>query len=783
MKVKLLYLLIFAFAKAYTSQAQVYSDKVNAPLNPLGMYGGLYENQLLKGNVYYADFKWYDKNKQLIGERALPSEWNSKSTNDKYIKTKNGLIVEYGSPKSQIIYEYDAKKRIVSEKYSNNTYTYSYDIQGRIVKKENFLNGKTISITTFKYTTQGDLLTVSAEETIASTVYKLAYTYKNGLNLSFTNDGKTTNYTYTFDNIGNWVTKTFIGTSGKEITEVREIIYWSDIEPILNGTSLDWKSVSSLTRQSVYFPYPYLKGKVIEKGILTVRGISNDGIFYTPVGNKYFFSSGAYSNDNTNTGKGQAQLISEGNEAIFQEKDSKALLIDYGKVVSGLHNRLGNDYYIADTVNKIHYIAKNFNQSKNSFTPVKKYYGDLAFYGVDRETNKYFIFYKGSTVNYSEATLATTDSGETVLIYENKPVFILTGYNTAPHRELLPTRPYNGENLKESEEAFKFAFNPDLPLYIKKETATSSSFYQQDKGIVFPTVWGRAAKQEDFVMNYGDNSYVVLDYDNVKVGDKKLAIKITSSSPIIAHYLDGTLAYFYSNSLALKTNERINSTISDNKMLVYFPKWNKSALLDFKKASAPNYVGVDLIESNDFLKITDTGAIALYTNGKFIPFEDYKFYIDDAGNAHIYMNEKPLLYLAGFDSKAKPSIQVLEKHSGQTYVKAATSGNVNSSLSANAKKVLAAHKSANAFQETKTILQEMDNAHKAKGMTDTLRAEMFAILFKELYPVDKEVAFQVSMRMPREINVLQFIQALPSEQRDFVKARARQTISSVSTKQ
>lgn len=65
MKVKLLLLLIFAFAKANNAQAQVFIDKVNAPMNPEGPYWEKLAARDLKGDVYSVDFKEYSRNGRL----------------------------------------------------------------------------------------------------------------------------------------------------------------------------------------------------------------------------------------------------------------------------------------------------------------------------------------------------------------------------------------------------------------------------------------------------------------------------------------------------------------------------------------------------------------------------------------------------------------------------------------------------------------------------------------------------------------------------------------------
>jgi hypothetical protein len=783
--IKLLFF-IFAFAKANTIQAQVFMDRINAPENPMGVYEGTYAAKNLKGNVYYADFMWYDKNKKQIGENAIPEEWDPKNRSPYYVKTENGLIVEQGKLKDTIYYTYDAKKRLLSEKGTYWNYEFQYDAMGRVIQKIAVNKDKVSIITTTSYKKIGDELQVKREVLENGTSRIVDLVYKNGLVVFFESQNNKSTKSYDFDAYGNYVKTTNIDANGKVYIQPREIIYWHEVNEILTNKKLDWESSRVIDKTPIYSPYVQIKGRRIKYGISPAYLLNYDAAYYLDAGKTYLRAVKAYTTDRSNTGKGTARILTQGHEALFQYKDKLMVLLDRGDVVKNAsHNRLGDDYYVVDTVSQIHYLIKDYQKSKDSFTPAIKKTGNHSFYGRNLEKKTVSIFLNGKTPDYRYVDFSNTVKGEKVMNYYGKPILVLTGYEKEIGDQIFEARPYAGEQINEGAAPVENLPEHDsnIALFVRRKNGSEYNTVQNNQLVQQPLYFEMTAKGDNLLIGYDQDIYALYGFREMKDGIDHPTTKISEVMDIVVEYIDGQVSYFYLDGIGLKQDKGyVSSTILEGKMLVYFPQLKKSAIVDKVKPVGVFYVAAGTTANNDLLKITETGAIPPFVNGKFLSQSDYKFYKDAAGNAHIYINEKPVYYLAGFDSKPKPSIQPLEKHTGQTYVREQTDASskpntsTTTSLSQKASAFLIACKATDGKEKMKQILADMDKSLIDRGMSEMLRAEMFAILFKELYTVDKEAAFQVTMRMPREIKVHQFMSSVTLEQRDFLKTRARKMI-------
>ncbi len=788
-------LVCFAFAKAYTVQAQVFIDKVNAPLNPVGPYAHELAAINVNGSVYAVEYARYERDGKLKYAASSYSLQEAIKNKWAYTEMKNGLItVEKPSfSENPTYFEYNANKCLIREKNQFWTYTYTYDSKKRLIEKKSIrLDGtKPNEASSYSYNQIGDVLHIVT--TIKDSKERnsiLKQQFKNGLEISRQwNDEKLITRSYIFDSKGNWIEEETINPGHASEPRTRELVYYNDIDAIIRNKKLDWEKYPAVKGADIFFPFVKTSNQYMTKHMNPGRAIGNGALYYLDLGSRYYYNDGAFASYSDKGTKGMAVEVSAGSESLFQYKDNLVLLVDGNKTPKNLkHINFGDDYYLSDTINAIHYLVKNYKNSSNTFTPAKKYEGEIAFYGKNSAKSTVVIIKNGKILDYSKiGAFQYTQNDEPVVIYDGKPILVLKGYHNLPDDQLHTASPYKNEALKKASaqaDKGREQFKDNLPLYVKPITNEEFLFIQNQKIITSATLLDTDVTKEDLFIFYDKHFYVVYNYKTAPLEQPVLAQKIGTSVDFIAHYKDGLTAYYYyyEGKILYPDKDYISKTIATDKRLVYLPKLGKSVIVDNKISKEIKYKTFTPVGKNDYLKITDTGSIVPYTNGNYIPNTDYKFYVDKAGNAHIYVHDKPAFYLSNYDKLPRPSIQTLEKHTGQTYVEDGTTNNStttsNASLSQNAQRLISAQKDTDAKSKTKTILKEMDDALIAKGMAATLRVDMFASLFKEVYPVDKEAAYQIALHMPRSIDVGAFLALLTAEQKAFVKTRSRQTISS-----
>ncbi len=275
-------LVCFAFAKAYTAQAQLHDWK-NAPLNPMSEYARNHvsSNAGIKGQVATVSNKWYDDKGFEIKENVFEDVNDAAKYQGVYYVMDNGNIIRkqsyYRGKATIAFYTYDKNGRVLTSKENDRSSVVTYDAKGRVIKQVD-------TSPTFEYTTNYTYKNSGKDLIINEKMYnkdkvlvnEFTYTYRDGL-LVKRQEGniETKVYTYEYDKQGSWIKRLANGS----VDTVRVIIYKDQIQNLSDATLV--------IKQGSYSPVvvamlgnlevPFLKGK-----------LKQFTYFYNPIDKQYY---------------------------------------------------------------------------------------------------------------------------------------------------------------------------------------------------------------------------------------------------------------------------------------------------------------------------------------------------------------------------------------------------------------------------------------------------------------------------------------------------------------
>lgn len=448
-------LVCLAFAKAYTTQAQVFIDKVNAPLNPVGAYGVELAAMNLKGDVYIVDYWVYNRDgKRMVTassyslEEAIKNKWP-------FTELQNGLIIKDKSKYAVVpkTYQYNANKCIISEEDDYWIRNYRYDSKKRLIETTSYRKKEqTTDVTSYSYALINDILTVTSDfRKNKENPGILTEQFKNGLKISAKwNDEAPITREYEFDKKGNWITEKVVNPRYSTSYKNRNIVYYEDIDKIIKSKKLNWEKCIFVEGSDIVLPYVMVNNQPIKKRIMVTQSINNDGLFFIELDDdsRYYYSVGAYASNKDLGVKGIATEIAAGCEALLEYRDNSIGLYDKARALKNFkHHRYGSSYYVADSTGQRHFIIQNY-ESKNGFYPATVFEGKPVIYGQNPERNEFKLYADGESIeNYDGVSWKYLDNGDYVVVKNDKPLYILTGSATNTNYKLYLGKPYNGEKL------------------------------------------------------------------------------------------------------------------------------------------------------------------------------------------------------------------------------------------------------------------------------------------------------------------------------------------------
>lgn len=684
MNYTLMMVVLFAFAKANTAQAQVFIDKVNAPKNPVGAYWSNLAAKEAKGLVYSIDFTEFPRDgKQVFTQSTMSLEQAIKDKRS-YTELKNGLVVKQKLHYDNYVktYTYNAQNSIVREESDLWLTVYKYDEKNRLIEEEK--TDKTKKITdkvTFSYeTANGQLIVTSTYYSSDGQRGSVVTEYfKEGLNILKTSNGKTLmRSTYTFDERGNWVKQTTSSTYGDYELE-RYIIYYDDLDLGIKNKQFAWQRLPYTTGATVGFPVLLFSNSkppayaMQVKKFLAARTLDNGALFYINLSNRYYYGKDAFK-DRENIGlKGQAVEIAAGSEALVETYGGYIKLYDSGINLKKIkHYKLENAYYLTDSLSQNHYVVYDYDDTnKKQFHAAKKFPEGSMFYTQVKGENTHRLFQNGELLDYSKiGNWKWTQDGTPVAIYNNLPCMVLTGSNANKETGIYVAQAYKGEKLVDKDptatasnmtDVKPMAFNPALPLQAIKTGEFNFSFYQNGALVERPGYFVRVIEDKDLLLGYGLEDFVIVDYPSIALGATVNVTKVARENEVIVMYLNGKASYFYNSGEILKKADYKLTAINNKQWLVYFTAFRKSIIVDIVKPQAKRFESYYTYSNNDWLCKVPGGGASLFSQGTRYSTSSYA--IKTQGNdAFIYVNGKLTFYLANYTTAPVNKMMALTRY-------------------------------------------------------------------------------------------------------------------------
>ncbi len=685
MNSKLCVLIVFAFAKAYTAQSQVFIDKVNAPKNPIGPYWGTPTAMDVKGPVYSVDFAEFPRDGKSVFTQSTISLEQAIKDKGSYLELKNGLIVTEKSKfqDDATTYAYDAQKRIIKKDNKFWLITYKYDSQSRVIEELSTSKEKyTTDKITYSYQPSGDALIVTVIYHYATGDVVIKEHYKNGLEFLSVGDVYTRRTTYEYDARGNWIKKK-VQHSNQEYYELdRYIVYYDDLDTAIKSKQLLWERVPYTRGAKTGYPVIDFASRNLPayalqiKKFLANKTIDLGALFYIPLGNRYYYGKDAFK-DNENIGlKGKALEIAAGSEALVEVKHGRVKLFDAGRAKEKFKQHLYNNaFYLIDSLAQNHYVINDFNaaSSKQFYTATKFPEGSM-FYLHDVLFNEYRLFAMGEQLDDNKVgSWKFTRDGTIVAVYNGAPYMILSGSTTNKETGIYLAQPYKGEQLFDKnpnvstspvlQTAQKNAvtFNPKQPLQAKKTGNLNYDFYQNGALVQRPAYFVRVIGDQELLLGYGLEDFVILENSSVAIGETITLTKVARENEIIVMYLNGKASYFYNSGKVLQKNEYIITAVDQNRWLVYFPTFQKSAIVEINKPANIRFAASYTYSTNDWLYKTTGGAVNIYSQGRAIAASNFSLK-SQGTDAFVYVHGKLSYYLAKFTTAPLNTMVPLQKY-------------------------------------------------------------------------------------------------------------------------
>ncbi|AGC75758.1 YD repeat-containing protein [Nonlabens dokdonensis] len=362
----------------------------------------------------------------------------------------------------------------------------------------------------------------------------------------------------------------------------------------------------------------------------------------------------------------------------------------------------------------------------------------------------------------------------------------------------------------------------DIDAAIKsKQLNWERVYYMEGSQIIFPKARfnNRYASKKIIATRTLDNSglfyipqdknyYYAKDAFKSKedLGLQGVAPQVTVGSEAILEYHEGSVRAFDKGKLVSKMKlyyVEKSVYITDSLRTTHYITQNVDQ-------SDPKhfYTSVKYTDVQSFYSIENEKKVyKIFSNGEQFDYSKItKWGFTAAGDSVIYVDDEPYLVLKGSASNPLRTFFPAYVYNGEKlYLKDPTKKSANLSnqintpptslgndedtskpsltttaISQRASAFLSAFQESNGKIKMKQILADMEKSLIASGISDSARIDAYSILFKELYVVNKPAAFQLTMLMPRSVDVLTFLNMLDKEQRNYVKTTARAKVSSYS---
>ncbi|MFD0990658.1 hypothetical protein ACFQ1R_11160 [Mariniflexile jejuense] len=678
MKKNLLLFLCFAFAEAYTAKAQVYIDKVNAPVNPIGPYYNELAAKNIKGSVYIVDYSTYPRNGKRNYTTSSYSLQDAIKNKWEYYETQNGLltVTKTAFYDKATTYKYDTNKCIIYEENDFWIHNYSYDTKKRLIETTSYNKAKKATDKTqYSYYANNDLLVVTGNIKNADGISGTTITqFKNGLLISSAwNDEMPIRREYVFDTKGNWINEKVINPRYMTTNTARNIVYYEDIDLIIKNKKLDWEKQYFLDGSDVVLPYAMIRNEPVKKQLIGTRTIDNGVLFFIDKESRYYYGTGAFLSNHDKGIKGTAFEIASGYESLLEYNNGSISLYDNGLLIKNFkHHYYGESYYLTDSTAQRHFIVQDY-KSSNGFYPAKTYVNNPVVYGHNPEKGLIKLFINGEEVkDYSDVKWKYSENGDHIAVKNNNPLYVLTGTATNTVYKLYIGKQYNGEKILDNNPLSKketaIAYSPALPVVAKKLGDTSFEFYQNNNLITNPRYFIITADNENMLLGYGFDDFVFYNYKSIPTGTMVNTTKVAKENEVVLLYKNGILNYIYNNGTIISNNDMSVLNAGESFYLIYLKKLNKTIKIsrttlskDVKFQSATTY------SNNDWIDIAH-GKAVIFSNGKVLDSNSYKIHVDAGRNAHIYINNKPVWYVKNYGGIYQ-AIDSLLPHTGQPFTK------------------------------------------------------------------------------------------------------------------
>jgi hypothetical protein len=433
-------------------------DMINAPRNPIG-FKHKKEHFFLKGDIYASSGKIFNKNGGLTYNYGTRYYYDDagKITGNNY-----GDAIEYDNKGNISMYQYKSGS-INNYSFSNknllvfqkNTYgeekSYAYDSQDRLVKTIINKKGVFYQQRDLSYSKKGDSIIVSLQYTNKNRKpgFKGEYYYVNGFLVKEHLASGVFKYTVEVDNKGNKINfYTANDPKAKHLKTYNR--YYSDAN---KSKKIEYgyytlESSSTKKNEAVYLNNVRTSDFVISKGVRPNEKVIYDGLTKT----YYSIPDVVLENHTLQTRIPAVKIISKGIPHISYSYDGK--FINYidgqNKAKARDFSFLGPhmvDYRVEKNIGRT-YIVNDYKNIKNKAVKEVKLITtntESVLFGRELEKDNFFIAIKGKHIDYKKARFEYLATGDPVIFIDDEPLYILTGFKSAKHLEVIEGKLYNGE--------------------------------------------------------------------------------------------------------------------------------------------------------------------------------------------------------------------------------------------------------------------------------------------------------------------------------------------------
>lgn len=442
-------------------------DMVNAPRNPIG-FKHKKAHFFLRGDIYTSSGKIFDRSGNLIYNYGTRYYYNQ---NGEIIGNNYGDQCEYDSRGNIIKFQYkngslseytfNNKDLLIFEKTSyGEEKSYAYDSQERIVKI--IVNKKGIfhQQREYSYSKKGDVLVIAIQYTNADKQpgFKGKYHYTDGFLVKEELSSGVYEYVVKRDAKRNKID--FYMANDPNAKHYKTFNrYFSDAN---KPAKLEYGYyIPNGKKNGKKLATVFINGKrasdiTISKGVKPNEKVLFDGLTQT----YYSVSNVQEETHSANTKMYVSNVLSQGKNMISYAHDGK--FINYvdgqNKVKAREFAFLGShmiDHRIEKTLGRTYIIYNYKNKKEQAVKEMNLLSTDenSIFYTRELEKDNFFIVVKGQHIDYKKARFEYLTSGDPVILIDNEPLYILTGFKNAKDNVVHKGRPYNGELDKKQTKA------------------------------------------------------------------------------------------------------------------------------------------------------------------------------------------------------------------------------------------------------------------------------------------------------------------------------------------